>query len=262
MNINYDVIKKFADSATSLYECVLDESGIILRDFLKDTIDSRTKTISPMTHFYRAQKGFYDAKNITNPKLLKAHPYNRMIPLQEGASEGRVNPKGTPCLYLADGPSPAIYEIRPWIGEIISVAHFISDRSYQIVDLTSDNEDSILTKKIFGKDLPCNTKDIERQIWSDLNRIFSKPVCNDSDALAPYAATQSIAEWFKIWGYDGLKFKSSVHPTGSNYAMFDINIFKDMESCELHTIDSLKYERHGTNDEFPRYCEHIGPEDL
>ncbi|MDF7807091.1 hypothetical protein P4E94_06555 [Pontiellaceae bacterium B12219] len=80
---------------------------------------------------------------------------------------------------------------------------------------------------------------------------------NDSDALAPYTATQITAEWFKNWGYDGLQFKSSIHPTVTNDAMFDINMFDSMESCELHTIGNVKYECHRTNNEFTRHCERI-----
>lgn len=262
MSITYEALKLFIDEVSSSNRYVLGENGTQLKEFIKDKTITRETKLSPMTHFYRAQRGFSDERNAENPKLLKAHSYERMIPLPEAAKEGRVNPKGIPCLYLADGPLSAIYEMRPWIGEIVSVAHFVSSRSYRIVDLTSDNEDSILIKKLFNRELPTNAKDVERQIWSDLNRTFSKPVSNDSDALAPYAVTQIIAEWFKSWGYDGLQFKSSVHPHGSNFAMFDINTFKGMESCELHTIDSLKYERHETNAEFTRYCERIDPDDL
>lgn len=262
MNISYDALKQFADSVASSYRYILEENGSRLKEFLKRTVKVREKALPPMTHFYRAQRGYSDEQHEENPKRLKAHPYDRMIPRPQRATEGRVNPKGIPCLYLADGPLPAIYEMRPYIGEIISVAHFISSKTYRVIDLTSDHEDSILIKKLFNRALPTNAADVESQVWSDLNRTFSKPISNDSDALAPYAATQIIAEWFKSRGYDGLQFKSSVHPTGNNFAMFDTNTFNGIESCELHTIGSVKYELHGTNDEFTRHCERIDPNDL
>lgn len=261
-NITHEALKLFIEEVDSAHRYVLGENGTKLCDFIKGTIANREKILPPMTDFYRAQKGFSDERSKENSKLLKAHSLKRMIPLPQESKEGRVNPKGIPCLYLADGPSPAIYEMRPCIGEIISVAHFISSKSCRIIDLTSDNEDSIQIKKLFHRDMPTNATEIERQIWSDLNRAFSKPVSNDSDTLAPYAATQIIAEWFKSWGYNGLKFKSSIHPTGNNFALFDINTFNEMESCELHTIDSVKYERHGTNDEFTRYCDRIKANEL
>ena len=43
-------------------------------------------------------------------------PKDRMCPLERIAAEGRVNPKGIPCLYLATTKETAMSECRPWIG--------------------------------------------------------------------------------------------------------------------------------------------------
>jgi RES domain-containing protein len=179
-----------------------------------------------------------------------------MIPDPAKVGEGRLNPKGIAYIYLADNLSAAIYEMRPWIGDILSVAHFVSLSELRIVDLTSDTEESIKMKKFSKRPLPSSKKDIERQIWADLNRAFSKPVDPDTNPM-DYVPTQIIAEWIKRWGFDGVKYKSSVHPTGMNFVLFNRNIFTEMESCDLHTIESLKYERHGTNDELTRYSERL-----
>ena len=43
-------------------------------------------------------------------------PPKRMMPLKDRASEGRVNPRGIPCLYTATHAETAAAEVRPWIG--------------------------------------------------------------------------------------------------------------------------------------------------
>src|SRR4051812_40688923 len=45
-----------------------------------------------------------------------AYPPERMKPLAGRAREGRVNPRGIPCLYLASQEETAISEVRPWVG--------------------------------------------------------------------------------------------------------------------------------------------------
>ena len=261
MSITYDALNKFADTVASSFRYVLDENGAKLIDFLKLSINDREITLPPMTHFYRAQRDFSKERHGDNPKLLVAHDLKRMIPDPTKVGAGRINPKGIAYIYLTDSPSSAIYEMRPWIGDILSVAHFVSDQQLRLADLTSDNEDSVTMKNLFNRALPSTKEEIESQIWSDLNRAFSKPVNSNNDCV-DYAPTQIIAEWINGWGFDGVKYKSSVHPKGMNFALFDRNIFTKMESCELYTINYLKYGHHQTNSEMTRHSKNIDHEEL
>jgi hypothetical protein len=47
-------------------------------------------------------------------------PLARMKPLAHSPHEGRVNPKGIPCLYLTTEKDTAMAEVRPWIGSLSS----------------------------------------------------------------------------------------------------------------------------------------------
>jgi hypothetical protein len=58
----------------------------------------------------------------------------RMRPLADRAHEGRVNPKGIPCLYLAATLETAVSEVRPWIGSFVSVGQFRTTHPLRIVD--------------------------------------------------------------------------------------------------------------------------------
>jgi hypothetical protein len=107
-----------------------------VRRFLEsvsETAKSRTHLMEKEWHFWRAQNG------CRGVKVLKPHAAKRMKPIPGRAMEGRVNPKGTPCLYGAKDKLTAIAEIRPWIGEVVSVALFKVRPGLKIVDCFTEH---------------------------------------------------------------------------------------------------------------------------
>jgi hypothetical protein len=62
----------------------------------------------------------------------------RMVPQAEFVGDGRVNPRGIPCLYLASTKEAAMAEVRPWVGSYISLAQFKIMRDVVVVDCTKD----------------------------------------------------------------------------------------------------------------------------
>lgn len=59
-----------------------------------------------------------------------------MKPQPRRAREGRVNPNGIPCLYLADTKETAMAEMRAWLGTPITVSQFELVRDISIVDFS------------------------------------------------------------------------------------------------------------------------------
>ncbi len=59
-----------------------------------------------------------------------------MRPLKDSATEGRANPKGIPCLYVASERETAMSEIRPWIGSTVSVAKFSNKNELRLIDFS------------------------------------------------------------------------------------------------------------------------------
>ncbi|MFN4141211.1 RES family NAD+ phosphorylase [Aestuariivirga sp.] len=148
---------------------------------------------------------------------------SRMRPLQDRAYEGRVNPKGIPCLYLATARDVAMSEVRPWIGSILSVARFSLNRQVTVVDCS----------KYHGIDAPsaenAGTEPVSESVWAHIDHAFSRPVTR-SDNTAEYAATQVIAEVFRSEGYDGVIYKSALAPDGYNIALFELGVALQTES--------------------------------
>lgn len=245
-NIDSDAYQTFAKRVLNEYRFVLDDESIAFQAMLKETVKKRELTISTSETFFRARKG-YD--KIEDAWFLP-YPIDSMLsPPPDKACAGRVNPMGIPCLYAADEFKTAIMELRPWIGELVSVASFNSYKKLNVVDLTADNEMSIKLKICLNKALPRSEAEIEKQIWSELNNAFSEPI-SINDQTAKYAPTQIISEWFKSWGYDGVAYKSSVHVSGKNYAFFDPSLFSDYSEVgqsQVVRVGGVDISHHSAN---------------
>ena len=144
-----------------------------------------------------------------------------MKPLPRQALEGRVNPKGVPCLYVATTRQAALSEVRPWIGSLISVAQFKTLRKLKLVDCSVYHAARSAVLGLIFLDHEPTQEDRDKAVWTDIDHAFSKPVTR-SDDTADYAATQILAELFRAEGYDGVAYKSAFGDDGYNIALFDI----------------------------------------
>jgi RES domain len=169
--------------------------------------------------------------------FLKAHDSARMIPYSDKAKEGRINPKGIPCLYAATNLRIALSEMKPMIGSYLTLAEFATLRELRIVDFASKPIE--LADPVGGP----TDDEMVSLVWEEINDAFSEPV-TDSDNIADYAPTQIVAELFRRAGYDGIRYKSKCvefeslqprgsaerseesqraqHTDGSNIALFDL----------------------------------------
>jgi len=143
--------------------------------------------------------------------------------LADRAREGRVNPKGIPCLYCAKDKETAMSEVRPWIGSYITVSEVMTLQPLMLVDCTGDTATS-------GEDKP------ETWLWADINSAFSEPVM-ESDDVADYAPTQVLAEVFRIRNkFDGIQYGSRVS-TGKTVALFKPSAAKIVSRCVYRVTD-------------------------
>ncbi len=159
------------------------------------------------------------------------HP-DRMIPRIDRANEGRVNPKGIPCLYCSTEMETAMTEVRPWIGSYVSVGEFVVQRDLTCVDCTLDFVPAGVIYP-FGEPEPSKR---EAYLWGQINRAFSEPVTL-SDDVADYAPTQVLAEAFHIAGYDAIKYGSKLG-TGKTVAIFDLTAAKQRYG-HLFKVESI-----------------------
>ena len=137
-------------------------------------------------------------------------------PKPELIGNQRANPDHIRYLYLCEDEVTPVYEIRPIIGEQVSVAKFVLQKEIKVYDLTLDIQDHM------------TNPDYEwPSLYNTIGQMFSRP--NNGDLLQ-YIPTQYLAEEIKRMGFDGLRFNSSLHKGGVNIVLFDPDICKAMSS--------------------------------
>jgi RES domain-containing protein len=159
----------------------------------------------------------------------------RMKPRRNEAIEGRVNPRGIPCLYLATRRDTAIAEVRPWLDAHVSVALFETIRELTIVNVWSDTPMRQVRSYVGEPDAEMRNA----AVWADVDWAFSRPV-TAKDTTADYAPTQVVAEMFADAGYDGVAYRSALGD-GHNVALFDLDAAR-LRSCVLFQVTGVTVE--------------------
>lgn len=207
-------------------EAFLDAVLVTSRDRQVDLNEGTVLWRSQLGHSWRE-----DGEGDAAVEVPCAHPPLRMKPLRDRASDGRANPRGIPCLYLANRKDTAIAEVRPWIGSYVSVAQFKLLRHLKIIDCARGHD----RQPLFLEE-PAPEKRTEA-VWAHIDRAFSEPMTRGDDT-ADYVPTQIIAELFKREGFDGVGYKSNFGE-GFNLAIFDLDA-AELLNCGLYRVDKVE----------------------
>lgn len=175
-------------------------------------------------------KKIIDAYNKWQRKRFKGYnSHESSIPPAEKASSGRLNPGKICYLYLAEDPKTAIYEVRPIIGQYVSVATFKIIDEIKIYDL------AVEIKPQEG-----DNPNLDFSLYDEIKQRFSEPNSGDNYKYLP---TQYLGEQIKQMGFDGLRFRSSLKKGGVNIVLFDDKKVKPIRSDIIKVTDiELKYD--------------------
>ena len=202
------------------------------------TSESRIRQLPEEFGLWRAQLGHtwrplrQDGRHVDD--IPAAYRPERMRPLEHRATEGRVNPKGIPVLYLSTRRETAMSEVRPWLGSHVSCAHFKTTRALRIVDFSVHHGSGFIIH--FNEP---NAAEREQSVWTQIDHAFSEPMTSQDDT-ADYVPTQVIAELFKREGFDGIVYKSAFGDDGYNIALFNLDHAK-LISCCLYEVESAEF---------------------
>lgn len=161
----------------------------------------------------------------------KANPFKGLtkeasfVPLKSiKVSAGRSNPKYVKYLYVAESPTTAIFEVRPFIYDAVNIAKIQINEPLKVANIAVELD-------LF------NNKDttLEMHVVGMIQGAFSKPT-NDTDDYIP---TQVIAEYIKSLGYDGIRFNSSIHSGGVNLTIFNYGKCEAISSQDFR-IENIK----------------------
>lgn len=151
------------------------------------------------------------------------------------ASSGRANPAGISYLYLASDTQTAVAEIRPHMGEKVSVAQFKIPSGLKFVDLRDPR------RRVSPFELEDETEVaqflVELEFLDQLGDELTRPVV-PSSAATEYVPSQYLCEFVKHENYDGVVYRSSVGE-GVNLALFDATSYSAMlvESVDITRVD-------------------------
>lgn len=233
---SWESYSEFVSAVTRRTRYFLDDE---VKEFLEGvlvTCEHRRDTATLGSAYWRAQLGHAWGKAAQPYEHIDARvpfPPERMIPLPNVVCEGRVNPKGISCLYLASDMKTSISEVRPWVGKYVSTARFQTTKPLTLINCSKTYDDDRVI--YFGEP---ESLEKEQAVWRDIDRAFSQPV-NPDNSATDYVPTQILAEFFRKNGFDGIIYKSCLGP-GSNIALFDVTSARLVDRS-LYSIDGVNF---------------------
>ena len=151
----------------------------------------------------------------SNLNIAYYHKEHMFAPPPDKAPAGRANVEGIPVLYASSDKDTIIAEVRAWVGAHITIASMKPRRELHVVDFTNH----ACFGSPFCQDDLTHTFCLMR-LMRELDKAFARPF-SSSDGKIHYVPTQYVASYFKNAGYDGIRYRSAMNPTGYNVALFD-----------------------------------------
>lgn len=185
---------------------------------------------------YRAQVGCDFEEDERGAEWEHPLPEARMVPDPKYIKNGgRANPRGFAYLYLANTPETALAEMRPWVGESLTLASFEVQRDANLVICQAGPENAV--DWLFDENV--SAEKLSVYVWNDISRAFGRPVGRE-DQESAYLPTQILAEAFKAEGFDGLAYRSSLE-RGTNVVLFDTKLAKPKERW-VYSLKKVRYD--------------------
>lgn len=176
---------------------------------------------------YRARKHRYGQLDKFPSKEMGPPPHHL-------ATVGRAQPAGSSLLYVADSAATAVSEVKPDVGEYVTVGVFKpkAESLLRVLDLTR---------------FSANLAEAQYREISTLLRLsryaFSSPV-HPNDPKK-YQAQTYFVQRVRDLGYDGIGYESVTRKAGRCFAFFDVGQFRCSQT-QIHQVRSVSVESERT----------------
>jgi len=194
--------------------------------------------LPPNTIYFRARKVGYGVNGIlkesdeqilrmiaqnSNDSFQGFDAKNSLQPLPSSCKGGRTNKAGISHLFLCESREATIAEVKPIIGEYVSIAEIANGAKRKIIDLTLENawhtnEDKSLNalRQIIAWELHCPLREEE------------------------YRFTQYLCDYINKLGYEGVRFSSAAAPGHVNIAAFNLSEWY-VQKTDLVQVKNVEY---------------------
>lgn len=196
---------------------------------IRQSIEALSRVVVAGTKGWRARVG----ENLTGK--MGAPP----APL---AAVGRINKVGEPVLYLCLDKKTPIAEVRPSIGDTVSVQGFEICRDLKVCDFTRGRdacEPFVETEEAFAEYQRISTRN---QIRNEIGAELARPV-RRGDEATEYLPTQLVATFARELGFDALMFSSTQREGGINLVLFDSDDARSHGQVREHEIQGVSYRK-------------------
>lgn len=212
-----------------------------INNIFEDVINVHKENINSNNILYRAR--VHNDDNDTKPYIES----DIGMPPSEFCGVGRLNPKGIRVFYLAGSREAAIAEVRPNIGNVITIGKFNTIKCLNIVNF--ERKGAVVSHRDEWK---CGKSTEFILYFSTYLSIGFSKIINIKDKELEYLPTQAFAEYCKKLGIDGISFPSSVYDKCDengfkkkikpdyNYVFFNDDGVEFVDS-ELIKIKDIKY---------------------
>jgi len=196
----------------------------------RDLIGDLSTTIARMVTPLPAGSVLYRARGC---EPGKPHARTKMgAPPSAIATAGRANPAGIAYLYLASTQKTAVSELRPHVGDSLTVGTFKLRRRLRVIDLRNQFVGSPFQ---WGEDLHTvvRTMDFLRRLGKELSRPIG-PARRDAE----YLPTQFLCELIKTLEFDGVLYRSGLGD-GYNVVLFSPSVARctKMEEVRISSVE-------------------------
>ena len=186
-----------------------------LLEALKPYFEKMAKVLPQGSELYRVRKMDIQSANYLNSLDI----YKELSPAPpKYATNNRMSPAGISYLYVATQPQTAYLECRLHDGDCAVQGKFVTKKSLNILDL-SLKVNFRISNSIFSAEYNQDALWIN-EFLNQFEDEISRPVNPNKDRSYEYIATQMVAEYVRMLGYDGIKYRSSISPEGQNYVFF------------------------------------------
>jgi len=195
-----------------------------LVEHMKRILRANEELVPAGTRLFRARLG-----KPSGARLSAYEGSDIMSAPADRVTEGRINPRGIPYLYVATDPDTAIAEIRPYKSAEVSVG---------TIQVTRDIKVSSFNNAVYHGD--SLVEQLEAYCLTNrINMELSRPVAEDSKYLS-YLPTQYVAELAKHLGFEGIAYQSAL-ADGTNYCFFDESKVT-FEASRLYVVHHVRFE--------------------
>ncbi|MBM7599918.1 hypothetical protein JOC34_002309 [Virgibacillus halotolerans] len=182
------------------------------------------KTYKGGTILYRARISTEDGFTISE---MGAPPSNK-------ASDGRANPLGISCLYLASDRETTLHEIKAGAYDYVTIGEFELQEDIDVIDFIALDKIGPFS----GIDMTLHA--INKENTQKIGNEIAKPL-RRNDGPLDYLPTQYITDFIKSKGYKGIKYKSTMNKDGYNLAIFNPGLFQCRDIC-VYDVRGIKYD--------------------